>query len=66
MTVGLAGLGICHGVTAAGLRPAAAAGRVVLVVGGAATLAVAALPLPRVGTSSVHGMAAVGFVSLAV
>jgi hypothetical membrane protein len=46
MTVALYGLGLCHLVTAAGLRDAAPAGRLVLALGGAATLAVAAFPLP--------------------
>lgn len=67
MTIGLAGVGICHGVTAFGLRPAACTGRMVLAAGGAATVVVAALPLPREGTSSAHGVvAAVGFVALAL
>lgn len=46
MTAALAGLGVCHLVTAAALRPAATFGRVVLGVGGAATVLVAVLPLP--------------------
>lgn len=67
MTLGLLGLGLCHVVTAAGLRPAAKPGRVVLAVGGLAVLAVAALPLPPVGTSRGHAVAAtIGFVALAL
>jgi len=67
MTAALAGLGICHAVTALGLRPAAVAGRAVLALGGVATVLVAAFPLPQVGTSANHSLAAgVAFVSLAV
>lgn len=67
MTVGLAGLGACHLVTALGLRPAARAGRALLALGGLATLSVSALPLPKVGSSIWHGVAAlVGFVTLAI
>ena len=67
MTVGLAGVGVCHLGTAAGLRPARAAGRIALGIGGAATLLVAASPLPHSGTSQRHGVAAaVAFVALAL
>jgi hypothetical membrane protein len=67
MTAGLAGLGISYAVTALGLLPAAPAGRLTLALGGVATLLVSALPLPRVGTSSAHGIAAlVAFVALAI
>ncbi|MGW1061293.1 DUF998 domain-containing protein [Micromonospora rubida] len=60
MTVGLLGLGLCHCVTAAGLRAARPAGRLLLALGGVATLAVAALPLPAMsGTSAPHRAAAV-------
>ncbi|SCF31637.1 DUF998 domain-containing protein [Micromonospora mirobrigensis] len=59
MTAALAGLGLCHLVTAAGLRPARPTGRLLLALGGAATLAVAALPLPAGGGSSApHATAA--------
>jgi hypothetical membrane protein len=65
MTVGLAGLGVCHALTAAGLRPAAGAGRILLAIGGVATVAVATFPVPDVGTSQVHRvMAGIGFVTL--
>jgi hypothetical membrane protein len=67
MTIGLAGLGVCHMVTAAGLRPAAGAGRVLLAVGGVATVLVAAFPVPGVGTSNVHRVVAgIGFVTLSL
>ena len=52
MTIAIAGTGICHLVTASGLRPAAPAGRVLLGLGGAATLLVALFPLPAGGGSS--------------
>ena len=65
MTVGLAVTGACHVVTAAGLRPAARAGRVLLALGGVGTAAVAALPVDVQGRA--HGIAAgVAFVALAV
>ncbi|GAB2909987.1 hypothetical protein GCM10027047_05230 [Rhodococcus aerolatus] len=65
MTAGLAGLGVCHVLTALALRPARVAGRVVLAVGGLATVVVAAAPLPVQGSSTVHTAAAtVGFVAL--
>jgi len=67
MTAALFGLGVCHLLTALGLRPAAPAGRLVLGIGGAATLLVAAFPLPRLGASTVHGAAAfVAFTALAL
>jgi len=67
MTLGLAGLGICHLVTALGLRPAAGTGRLLLAAGGVATVLVAAFPVPRTGTSDVHGaVAGIGFVTLAL
>ena len=67
MTSALTALGVCHFVTAVGLRPAGLAGRVVLAVGGVATVLVAAFPLSRDGTSSRHTVAAaVAFGALAV
>lgn len=68
MSAALAGLGLCHVVTAAALRPAAVAGRSVLAVGGAATLLVAANPLPAGGGGSqAHTAAAtVAFVALSL
>lgn len=66
MSAALAGLGLCHLATAAGLRPAATPGRLLLALGGAATILVAAFPLPRDGGSTAHGLAAgTAFVALA-
>jgi hypothetical membrane protein len=63
MTIGLAMLGACHLVTAAGFSHAGPLSRAVLAVGGAATIGVAALPQP----SSGHVPAAtLGFVALAL
>ena len=58
MTTALAGVGVCHVITAAGLASAAVPGRVLLAVGGAATVSVAALPLPVTGVSPAHVAAA--------
>ncbi len=67
MTTALVGTGVCHAVTASGLRPAAAGGRLLLAAGGGATVLVALLPLPLNGTSVRHGWAAgVAFTLLAV
>jgi hypothetical membrane protein len=68
MTSALAGVGVCHVVTALALRPAARPGRLVLALGGVATMAVAAAPLPAGdGSSGAHtAAAAVSFVSLGV
>ncbi|SCL30751.1 Protein of unknown function [Micromonospora pallida] len=68
MTVALLGLGICHCVTAAGLRPLRATGRLLFALGGVATVAVAAFPLPDAhGSSPAHGLAAaVAFGALAL
>jgi hypothetical membrane protein len=46
MTVGLFVLGVCHVVTAAGLTESARPGRMLLALGGAATIVVAASPQP--------------------
>ncbi|MGV1037397.1 MAG: DUF998 domain-containing protein [Candidatus Nanopelagicales bacterium] len=65
MTTALLGLGACHVTTASGLPAAAPAGRVLLAIGGIATMAVAALPLPAVGSSAAHTTAAgIAFVAL--
>lgn len=65
MSAALAGTGIAHVVTAAGLRPVPRAARALQALGGAATVVVAALPVdvwPRA-----HGAAAaVGFGALAL
>ncbi len=67
MTIGLAGLGICHLVTAVGLHPARRAGRLLLMTGGVATVLVALFPVPRVGVSDAHSLAAgVALVMLAL
>jgi Protein of unknown function (DUF998) len=68
MTAALYGVGACHLGTALALRPAAVPGRVLLAVAGAATLGVAAAPLPSGdGRSAEHAIAAgVSFVALAV
>lgn len=67
MTGALAALGVCHVVTALGLRPAALYGRVLLAGGGVAIVLVAAFPLPGGGTSVRHAVAAgISFVALAV
>lgn len=66
MTVALAGLGLCHVVTASALWPVARPARLLLAAGGAGTMLVAAAPLSRQGTSTVHGAAAgVAFGALA-
>lgn len=58
MTAGLAVVGVCHVVTAIGLRPARRVGRVLLALGGAATILVAAFPQPEHGSSPAHTLAA--------
>jgi hypothetical membrane protein len=65
MTIGLAVVGACHVVTAGGLRPARAAGRILLAIGGMATMVVAAVPQPVHGSSPGHTLAAgTAFVTL--
>jgi hypothetical membrane protein len=68
MTVAIAGTGVCHVVTSLGLRPAARIGRILLAVGGAATVLVAVFPLPSMaGQSVAHGLSAfLAFLLLAV
>jgi|SRR5450755_265500 hypothetical membrane protein len=67
MTLALAGVGVCYVLTGLALRPAAAAGRLILMTGGVATVLVAASPEPTGGGGSLpHTLwAAVGFVALA-
>jgi hypothetical protein len=60
MTIALYGVGVCHVLTALGLRPARLVGRRILGAGGLFSLGVASLPLPAVGTSSAHLVAAAG------
>jgi hypothetical membrane protein len=65
MTTALAGLGACHMITAAGLRPLRWHPRVVLGMGGAATVLVATFPQPAHGNSVAHTVAAtVAFIAL--
>jgi hypothetical membrane protein len=60
-------LGLCHLLTAWGLRAASAAGRVALGGGGLAAFAVVLLPAPSSGGSLRHGtVAVVGFTLLAL
>lgn len=67
MTSGLFVLGVCHLVTAAGLRPAHRRGRLALGLGGAATVAVAAFPQPQDGSATAHVTAAtIAFVALSI
>ncbi|MFE5655297.1 DUF998 domain-containing protein [Streptomyces sp. NPDC056517] len=67
MTGAFLALGVCHLVTAWGLRPAAPAGRVALAGGGVAAFVVALVPAPSSGGSLKHGAAVVaGFTLLAV
>lgn len=70
MTTALIGVGLAHLGTAAALRGAATPGRLVLAVGGAATVLVAAFPLPTVagdGGSSTHALVAgISFGALAI
>lgn len=63
MTAGLALLGVCHLLTAAGLTEAGTSARVQLAVGGAGTAAVAALPQP---TPAHVPAATIGFLALAL
>ena len=67
MTYALVGVGLCHGATAAALRAAALPGRLLLALGGLATVLVAANPLPAGGGSSAAhtASAAVAFGALA-
>jgi hypothetical membrane protein len=60
MTTALAGLGVCHVTTALALRSASRPGRVLLAVGGAATVLVAAFPQPADGSGSAAHTAAAG------
>ncbi len=67
MTGALFAVGVCHLLTACGLRAATLAGRLALGGGGVAALVVALVPAPSSGGSLRHGSAAaVGFVLLAV
>jgi hypothetical membrane protein len=66
MTVALLAVGVCDVVTGLALRPAAAPGRLILIVGGLAGVLVAANPEPARGGSLTHGLwATIGFIALA-
>ncbi|MET7403322.1 DUF998 domain-containing protein [Dactylosporangium sp. NPDC005572] len=58
MTLALVGVGVCHAVTALGLRPFSGPCRLMLAVGGLATILVAAIPVPMTGESAAHQAAA--------
>lgn len=67
MTAALAGVGVCHTLTATGLRSAAVAGRALLATGGVATIVLAAFPQPVRGSSTVHvGAASVALTTLSL
>jgi hypothetical membrane protein len=67
MTAGLAILGLCYLAVGAGFGTAALAGRIALVIGGLATVAVACFPQPRTGSAPAHVISATsGFVALAL
>jgi len=67
MTGALVGVGVCHVATATAMRAAALPGRLLLTLGGLATVLVAANPLPAGGgSSSAHTAAATAaFIALA-
>jgi len=66
MTAALGGVGVSYVVTALGLRDAALPGRLVLGLGGLATIGVATFPLPETGGSVAHtASASIAFVSVA-
>ena len=58
MTTALAGVGVCHVITAAGLVLTAMPGRALLGIGGVATVALAGFPLSATGESLAHAAAA--------
>jgi hypothetical membrane protein len=67
MTAALIGTGIAHLVTALGLTEVSRTGRLLIALGGAATLLVAAFPLPANGGSAPHAVfAGLAFGALAV
>jgi hypothetical membrane protein len=67
MTFALLGLGVCYVITALALRPGAWPGRLVLALGGVATILVAASPEPAGSGSLAHtAWAATAFIALAV
>ncbi|BBH68537.1 hypothetical protein ACTI_52220 [Actinoplanes sp. OR16] len=67
MTTALICVGLCHVVTSLGLPAAARPGRLVLALGGVATVLVAAFPLPPAGPAPAHAASAtVAFTALAL
>ena len=67
MTSALVGLGVCHVITATGLRPARLSGRMVLGGGGLATVMVAVFAQPAHGNSRAHtAAAAIALTALAI
>jgi hypothetical membrane protein len=67
MTAALVVTGVCHVVTATSLRALRMPARALLAVGGVATLAVAAFPLPVTGTAPSHAVAAgVAFLAMSL
>jgi len=67
MTFALLGLGACYVMTALALRPAASPGRLILAIGGVATILVAANPEPAGSGSLPHTVcAATAFIAVAV
>lgn len=67
MTVALAGTGLAHLITAYGLTDAARTARLLIALGGVATILVAVFPLPEQGSSAAHtAVATVAFLALAV
>jgi hypothetical protein len=67
MMLTFAAVGICYIVTGIALRPAGAAGRLILVAGAAAGMLVTVNPQPAYGGSPAHAFwASVGLVALAV
>lgn len=67
MTSALVALGVCHVVTACGLRPAAPFGRAALAGGGLSAMLLALFPAPASGGSLAHGVVVtVGFSLLAL
>ncbi len=55
MTFALLGVGACYVLTGLALRPAASAGRLILIAGGIACMLIAANPEPAGGGSLAHG-----------
>ncbi len=54
IALALLGVGICHATTGIALRPAAEAGRALLVIGGISSILIAVNPQPRSGGSLAH------------